>query len=75
MQGTLDEIKQSLLDINDATNNISADLERLAGVIAGGLTAAEANGVAAQLREAADKLKLVAAVNPEPPAELPIEPV
>lgn len=64
----LDAINAQLAGINDATNNIAADLERLAGQITGGLTADEANTVVASLQVAADKLKAIADINPEPPA-------
>ena len=63
----LDEILAQVSGINDATNNIAADLERLAGQISGGLTATEADSVIADLKTAADKLKAIADINPEPP--------
>jgi predicted nucleic acid-binding Zn-ribbon protein len=63
----LDAINAQLAGINDATNNIAADLERLADQIKGGLTAAEADTVVASLQVAADKLKAIADINPEPP--------
>jgi methyl-accepting chemotaxis protein len=63
----LDEILAQVSGINDATNNIAADLERLAGQITGGLTAEEADSVVAGLTAAADKLKAIADINPEPP--------
>lgn len=65
MSQELEDIKAALADVNDATNNIAADLERLASEISGGITKVEAAAVAASLRQAADKLKEVAAVNPE----------
>jgi hypothetical protein len=67
----LDQIKEQLSGINDATNNIAADLERLAGQIAGGLSEAEADSVVAELKTTADKLKAIADINaePTPPAE------
>lgn len=61
----LDEILAQVSGINDATNNIAADLERLAGQISGGLSAAEADSVIADLKTAADKLKAIADINPE----------
>lgn len=64
----LDAINAQLAGINDATNNIAADLERLASQITGGLTADEASTVVASLQVAADKLKAIADINPEPPA-------
>ena len=68
----LDAIKEQLNGINDATNNIAADLERLAGQISGGLSAEEADSVVADLKTAADKLKTIADINPEPTS--PTEP-
>ena len=64
----LDEIKAQLSDINDATNNIAADLDRLAGIINGGLSAEEADSVVADLKTTSEKLKAIAAINPEAPA-------
>lgn len=61
----LDAINAQLAGINDATNNIAADLERLASQVSGGLTADEANTVVASLQVAADKLKAIADTNPE----------
>jgi len=67
MSEKLDAINAQLASINDDTNNIAADLERLAGQISGGLSAAEADSVVASLQTAADKLKTIADINPEPP--------
>ncbi len=67
----LDAINAQLSGINDATNNIAADLERLAGQISGGLTADEASTVVASLQVAADKLKAIADINPEPTPPTP----
>lgn len=64
----LDAINAQLSGINDATNNIAADLERLASQVAGGLTAEEADTVVTSLQTAADKLKAIADINPEPTA-------
>ncbi len=60
-----DKIQALLGEINGSTNNIAADLERLAGIINGGLTADEATKVVADLQAAADKLKAVADQNLE----------
>lgn len=70
----LDAIKAELSAINESTNNIAADLDRLAGQISGGLTAEEADSVVADLKATSDKLKAIAAINPEtneptPPTE------
>ncbi len=63
----LDAINAQLSGINDATNNIAADLERLATQVSGGLTKEEADTVVASLQVAADKLKAIADINAEPP--------
>jgi archaellum component FlaC len=60
-----EEITAQLSRINDSTNNIAADLQRLADQISGGLSASEADGVVSQLKAAADKLSDIAAINPE----------
>lgn len=70
----LDAIKAELSAINDATNNIAADLDRLAGQISGGLSAEEADSVVADLKATSEQLKAIAAKNPEtgeptPPVE------
>jgi hypothetical protein len=67
----LDAINAQLSGINDATNNIAADLERLATQISGGLTATEADTVVASLQVAADKLKAIADINAEPTPPTP----
>jgi len=61
----LDAINSVLAEINESTNNIAADLDRLAGQISGGLTAAEADSVVAELKTTSDQLKAIAAKNPE----------
>lgn len=61
----LDAIKAELSVINESTNNIAADLDRLAGIISGGLTAEEADSVVADLKTTSDQLKAIAAKNPE----------
>jgi methyl-accepting chemotaxis protein len=61
----LDAIKAELAAINDSTNNIAADLDRLAAQIAGGLTAEEADSVVSQLTATSEQLKAIAAKNPE----------
>lgn len=72
----LDAIRAELSAINESTNNIAADLDRLAGQIAGGLTAEEADSVVAELRTTSDQLKAIAAKNPETgePTPPPTEP-
>jgi methyl-accepting chemotaxis protein len=70
----LDAIRAELSVINESTNNIAADLDRLAGQITGGLSAEEADSVVADLRATSEQLKAIAAKNPEtneptPPVE------
>ncbi len=66
MSEKLDAINAQLAAINDSTNNIAADLDRLASQIAGGLTAEEADTVVSQLTATSEQLKAIAAKNPEP---------
>jgi chromosome segregation ATPase len=61
----LDAIKAELSAINESTNNIAADLDRLADQITGGLTAAEAESVVSELKSTSEQLKAIAAKNPE----------
>lgn len=61
----LDAILAELSVINESTNNIAADLDRLANQIAGGLTAEEADSVVTQLKTTSEQLKAIAAKNPE----------
>ncbi len=61
----IDDINTLLTEINDSTNNIAADLDRIAQQAEGGLSAQEAESVVTQLRSASDALKAVAARNPE----------
>lgn len=70
----LDAIKAELSAINESTNNIAADLDRLADQITGGLTSAEADSVVSELKSTSEQLKAIAAKNPEtgeptPPVE------
>jgi chromosome segregation ATPase len=65
MSEKLDAINAQLASINESTNNIAADLDRLADQISGGLTAAEADSVVSQLKTTSDQLKEIAAKNPE----------
>lgn len=66
MATKLEEIQALLQGLNDSTNNIAADLERIAGGLTGGLTAGEADLVIAELQAAADQLKAVADINADP---------
>ncbi len=61
----IDDINTLLTEINDSTNNIAADLDRIAQQAEGGLSAQEAESVVTQLRSASDALKAVADRNPE----------
>ena len=66
MSQTADDIKTLISGINDSTNNIAADLERIAGTVTDGISKEEADEIKASLQTAADKLKAVADINPEP---------
>lgn len=68
MAETNDQILSLIAGINDSTNNIAADLQRIADGLAGGLTAEEATNVIEKLTAAATQLKAVADLNPETPA-------
>jgi len=61
----LDAINSVLAEINESTNNIAADLDRLAGQISADWRAAEADSVVAELKTTSDQLKAIAAKNPE----------
>lgn len=65
IMATLEQFQTALADINDATNNIAADIERLAGQISGGMTADQEAEVLSQLQGAAERLRAVAATTPE----------
>jgi methyl-accepting chemotaxis protein len=74
MAKKIDEINASLDEINDATNNIAADLDRIAGGLEGGLSADEAQSVATRLTTTATTLRAIANRNPEAPTEPTPEP-
>ena len=74
MSEKLDQIQELISGINDSTNNIAADLERIAGGLTGGLSAEEADSVIAQLQTSAEQLKAVAATTPEPATD-PVDPI
>jgi hypothetical protein len=66
------EFDAALAEINEATNNIAADIERLAGQIGSGLTADEEASVLAEFQGVANRLKSIADTTPEtetPPTE------
>ena len=65
----LDDLKSILTRVDDATNNIAADIRNLAAKIGTGLTDAEVTELQTALEAAAVKLEATAAVTPdEPPA-------
>lgn len=65
------EFRAVIDEITSSTENISADLDRLAGTIQNGLSIEEGQTIAAELREKATRLREVADKNPEttPPGE------
>lgn len=74
IMANLQEFKDLLTRVDVATNNIAEDLKRLAAQIeAGGLSAKDEFEISAALKLAAEKLEAVAAVNPDPEPEPPIE--
>lgn len=75
LMATFQEFKDQLAAIATATDNIAEDLKRLADLIgAGGISAVEETELLKTLTDAAEKLKAVAAINPEPaPEEPPVE--
>jgi flagellar motor component MotA len=73
VMATLVEFRAALAKITAATDNISADLVRLADQIKqGGISSVEEDELLATLNAAAEKLNAVADLNPEP--ETPVEP-
>ena len=68
IMANIKDFQDQLDRIGVATDNIAADLVRLADQIEkGGLSAADETAIVDSLRAAAEKLEGVAAVNPEPP--------
>ena len=68
IMANIKDFQDQLDRIGVATDNIAADLVRLADQIEkGGLSAADETAIVDSLRAAAEKLAGVAAVNPEPP--------
>lgn len=59
------EFRAALDEITSATDNLAADIERLATKAEGGLTLEEAGGFSAELREKAARLRGVADITPE----------
>lgn len=77
IMATFKDFQDQLARISAATENIAADLVRLADQIAqGGLTSEQETEISEALKLAAEKLEAVAAVNPEPtPEPDPVDPV
>lgn len=74
IMANLQDFKDLLTRVDVATNNIAEDLKRLAAQVeAGGLSAKDEFEISEALKLAAEKLEAVAAVNPEPPVEPPVE--
>jgi len=74
IMATFQDFQDQLTRIAAATENIAADLVRLADQIAkGGLTTEEETEISEALKLAAEKLEAVAAINPEPTPEPPVE--
>ena len=74
IMASIKDFQDQLDRIAAATDNIAADLVRLANQIEqGGLNATDEAAIVESLRAAAEKLEGVAAVNPEAPVEPPIE--
>lgn len=73
LMARLQEFDPILAQINATTNNIAADITRLAEQIHAGLAPAEVDALKASLTEVASQLEAVAAVTPEPGTP-PVEP-
>jgi len=74
---TKQQIQQVIDEITASAANISADLDRIADQVSGGLTEAEADDVVSQLTNLSSTLKTLADKNPEPTeggGETPTEP-
>lgn len=70
IMATQEQFNQVITRIDEATNNIAADLRSLKDVIAGaGLPASVEDEVLARLESAASKLEEVAAETPDEPGE------
>jgi DNA invertase Pin-like site-specific DNA recombinase len=63
MMAKVDDLKAELVEINTTTDEIASDIADLMSRIAGGLSAAEAEEVNAQLTALKDKLKSVASTH------------
>ena len=75
IMATLQDFKDLLTRVDAATTNIAEDLKRLAAQVeAGGLSEKDEFEISEALKLAAEKLEAVAAVNPEPVVEPPVEP-
>jgi uncharacterized membrane protein len=56
-----DRIEKALSDLNQATNDVAAELEQLKQQIQGGISSDEAETIAARLDAASEKLRAMAA--------------
>lgn len=65
------DINAKLDRVNDATNNIAADIRTLVGQIGTGMTQAEVDAVGARLEASATALEALAAETPDVPVVVP----
>lgn len=72
VMATVEQFRAELAGINESTNNIAADIQRLADQVQGGISAEDAEQVFSELQATAAKLRDVAATTPE--TEEPTEP-
>lgn len=63
---TLAEFQAAFAEINETTNNIAADIERLAGQIGtGGMSEADESAALSELQTIASRLRTIADTTPE----------
>lgn len=65
IMATLAEFQAAFAEINETTNNIAADIERLAGQIGAGMSEADEAAALSELQGIATRLKSIADVTPE----------
>lgn len=68
IMATLAEFQAAFAEINETTNNIAADIERLAGQIGNGMTEDEEATALSELQGIAARLRTIADTTPEPTA-------
>lgn len=68
---TLADFQAAFAEINTTTNNIAADIERLAGQIGSGMTEAEETQALNELQGIAERLRTIAETTPEPEGPTP----